>query len=81
MEFCTGSIIDPCRHVYVRFGLGAVIYLVEAEGRFVPHHVRSMMVGGCTCGEGLLHPLLVQHGTAVRLADFTTLQRSLSARR
>ncbi|AUR05951.1 hypothetical protein PhaeoP72_04033 (plasmid) [Phaeobacter inhibens] len=26
MEFCTDSIIDPRRHVYVRFGLPGVVW-------------------------------------------------------
>ncbi|WP_161787069.1 hypothetical protein [Leisingera daeponensis] len=49
----------------------------KGNGSNVPHLFRSMMVGGCTCGEGLLLSLLVQHGIAARLADPKTLQTSL----
>lgn len=51
----------------------------QGNGGKVRHPFRSMTIGGCTCGEGLLLSLLVQHGIAARLADPKTLQTSLSA--
>lgn len=47
--------------------------------RFVPHPFRSMMFVGCTCGEGLLLPLLVQQGIIALVEDSQTLQKSLTA--
>lgn len=38
----------------------------------------SSLIVGCTCGEGLLPPLLVQFGAAARMADLQTVQMSLS---
>jgi hypothetical protein len=51
----------------------------RSEMALRPHLFRSMMVSGCTCGEGLLLPLLVQHVTALHLPDPATLQMVLSA--
>ncbi|AUQ97655.1 hypothetical protein PhaeoP88_00251 [Phaeobacter inhibens] len=55
----------------------SVLAAPAANGSKVPHPVRSMMVSGCTCGEGLFLPSLMQHGIAARLPAPETLQRSL----
>ncbi len=49
--------------------VNAGICAAAANGQLSPHLYRKMMFDGCTCGEGLFFPLLVQHWTAARVAD------------
>ncbi|MEP5267741.1 MAG: hypothetical protein ABJQ63_10270, partial [Lentilitoribacter sp.] len=49
-----------------------------SESLLCPRHFRSMMVGGCTRGEGPLLPLRAQHAITTWLPDTMTLQMLLT---